>query len=98
MTRPFAFLIAIPFSVSPKSDRGQMTEKGPAHPKSILRGHKTSVHAAAFIRGNERLLTGDSDGFVIVWDLTILRPRAVWQAHKGAILGFAGWGPDRIIT
>ncbi|KAK0746749.1 WD repeat-containing protein [Schizothecium vesticola] len=75
-----------------------MTEKGPAHPKSILRGHKTSVHAAAFIRGNERLLTGDSDGFVIVWDLTILRPRAVWQAHNGAILGFSSWGPDRIIT
>lgn len=75
-----------------------MTEKGPAHPKSILRGHKTSVHAAAFIRGNERLLTGDSDGFVIVWDLAILRPRAVWQAHNGAILGFSSWGPDRIIT
>ncbi|KAK1831841.1 ASTRA-associated protein 1 [Podospora conica] len=75
-----------------------MTDRGPAHPKSILRGHKTSVHAAAFIRGNERLLTGDADGFVIVWDLTILRPRAVWQAHDGAILGFSSWGPDRIIT
>ena len=70
----------------------------PAQPKSILRGHKTQVHAAVFLRSNERLLTGDADGFVIVWDLTIMRTRAVWQAHSGGILGIAGWGPDKIIT
>ncbi|KAK4191916.1 WD40-repeat-containing domain protein [Podospora australis] len=70
----------------------------PAQPKSILRGHKTQVHAAAFVRNNQRLLTGDSDGFIVAWDLTIMRPRAVWQAHTAAILGVAGWGSDRIIT
>ena len=70
----------------------------PAQPKSILRGHKASIHAAAFVRANERLLTGDADGFVVAWDLTILRPRAVWQAHKGAILGLDEWGADRVIT
>ncbi|KAK3988213.1 ASTRA-associated protein 1 [Cladorrhinum sp. PSN332] len=70
----------------------------PAQPKSILRGHKTQVHATAFVRNNERLLTGDSEGFVVVWDLTIMRPRAVWQAHTKAILGIAGWGRDRIIS
>jgi WD40 repeat protein len=73
-------------------------EDRPPQPKSILRGHKASVHAAAFIRGNERLLTGDADGFVIAWDLTIMRPRAVWQAHTNALLGLAGWGHDRVIT
>ncbi|KAH8895692.1 WD40 repeat-like protein [Thozetella sp. PMI_491] len=70
----------------------------PAQPKAILRGHKAQVHAAAFCRRNERLLTGDADGFVVAWDLTIMRPRAVWQAHANAILGIAGWGDDRIIT
>ncbi|KAL2682951.1 hypothetical protein Neosp_007412 [[Neocosmospora] mangrovei] len=67
-------------------------------PKSILRGHKSQVHAAAFIRSNERLVTGDADGFVVVWDLTIMRPKAVWRAHEKAILGIRGWGEDKIIT
>lgn len=70
----------------------------PPQPKAILRGHKAQVHAAAFVRSNERLLTGDADGFVVAWDLTIMRPRAVWQAHENAILGISAWGPDKIIT
>ncbi|KAK3358304.1 hypothetical protein B0T24DRAFT_644704, partial [Lasiosphaeria ovina] len=40
-------------------------------------GHKAQVHAAAFVRANERLLTADAEGFVVVWDLTIMRPRAL---------------------
>ncbi|KAF4982064.1 hypothetical protein FZEAL_2251 [Fusarium zealandicum] len=67
-------------------------------PKSILRGHKSQVHSATFIRSNERLVTGDADGFVVLWDLTIMRPRAVWRAHEKAILGIRGWGHDKIIT
>ncbi|KAM0425140.1 hypothetical protein ACHAPT_009701 [Fusarium lateritium] len=74
-----------------------MTSSAPS-PKSILRGHKSQVHAAAFVRCNERLVTGDADGFVVVWDLTIMRPRAVWRAHEKAILGIRGWGDDKIIT
>ncbi|KAK3324368.1 WD40-repeat-containing domain protein [Cercophora scortea] len=70
----------------------------PARPKSILRGHKAQVHAAAFIRRNERLLTGDAEGFLVAWDLTIMRPKAVWRPHTSAILGVSGWGPDKIIT
>ncbi|KAF4997159.1 hypothetical protein FGRMN_4053 [Fusarium graminum] len=67
-------------------------------PKSILRGHKSQIHAAAFVRSNERLVTGDADGFVVLWDLTIMRPRAVWRAHEKALLGLRGWGDDKIIT
>lgn len=70
----------------------------PPQPRAILRGHKAQVHAAAFIRSNQRLLTGDADGFVVAWDLAIMRPRAVWQAHGDAILGIAGWASDKIIT
>lgn len=74
-----------------------MAESTPS-PKVILRGHKVQVHAAQFIRGNERLITGDAEGYVILWDLTIMRPRAVWRAHENAILGARGWGADKIIT
>ncbi|KAI2614216.1 WD40 repeat-like protein [Hypoxylon fragiforme] len=70
----------------------------PAKPKSVLRGHRTQVHATAFIRSNHRLATGDADGFVVIWDLTIMRPRAVWRAHTNAILTVADWGDNRIIT
>lgn len=68
------------------------------HPSHILRGHKAQVHALCFVRRNERLLSGDADGFVVVWDITTLRPTAVWRPHDNAILGIRPWGPDRIIT
>ncbi|OAA63777.1 WD40 repeat-like-containing domain protein [Cordyceps fumosorosea ARSEF 2679] len=67
-------------------------------PINILRGHKSQIHAAAFVRRNERLATGDADGYVMLWDLAIMRPKAVWQAHQGAILAIRGWGSDKIIT
>lgn len=78
--------------------RPMSVEDRPPRPKSILRGHKASIHAAAFVRSNERLLTGDADGFVVAWDLTTMRPRAVWQAHTNALLGLSGWGHERIVT
>lgn len=81
------------------SNQDQAQDPGlPPQPRAILRGHKAQVHAAAFIRSNQRLLTGDADGFVVAWDLAIMRPRVVWQAHMGVILGIAGWADDKIIT
>ncbi|KAL7923093.1 WD40-repeat-containing domain protein [Trichoderma austrokoningii] len=74
-----------------------MAESTPS-PKAILRGHKAQVHATTFVRQNERLATGDAEGWVVLWDLTIMRPRAVWRAHENAILGIRGWGDDKIIT
>lgn len=73
------------------------SEQAPT-PKSVLRGHESQVHVAAFVRHNQRLATGDAEGYVVLWDLTIRRPRAVWRAHTSAILGIANWGDDRIIT
>lgn len=67
-------------------------------PVNILRGHKAQIHAAAFVRGNDRLTTGDADGQVMLWDLAIMRPRAVWKAHENAILSIRGWGSNKIIT
>lgn len=67
-------------------------------PSNILRGHKAQIHAASFIRNNDRLVTGDADGFVVVWSLAIMRPVAVWKAHDSALLGIQGWGSDKLIT
>lgn len=67
-------------------------------PKFILRGHKAAVHVTAFIRNNERLVTGDAEGYVVLWDLAVMRPKAVWRAHENSILGIRGWGHDKIIT
>lgn len=74
-----------------------MAETAPS-PKNILRGHKDAVHAATFLRQNERLATGDADGYVVLWDLVIMRPRVVWRAHENAILGIRGWGDDKVVT
>ncbi|KAI0012461.1 WD40 repeat-like protein [Xylariaceae sp. FL0662B] len=75
-----------------------MSQHPPAQPKSFLRGHRAQVYTTAFVRRNQRLASGDADGFVVLWDLTIMRPRAVWRAHTNAILGIADWGDDKIIT
>ncbi|KAI1818399.1 WD40 repeat-like protein [Poronia punctata] len=75
-----------------------MSQQPAAHPKSVLRGHRSQVHVTTFIWHNQRLASGDADGFVVLWDLTIMRPRAVWRAHTNAILGIADWGHDRLIT
>ncbi|KAG5915251.1 hypothetical protein E4U53_004511, partial [Claviceps sorghi] len=70
----------------------------PPAPKFVLRGHQAAVHAAAFLRDNGRLATGDSQGFVVLWDLVVMRARAVWRAHEDAMLGLCGWGRDKVIT
>lgn len=70
----------------------------PPQPAYILRGHAAQVHSTEFIRSNSRLVTGDADGWVVVWSLAIKRPVAVWKAHEGTILGARAWGVDKIIT
>jgi hypothetical protein len=70
----------------------------PAQPAYILRGHSAQVHSTEFIRSNSRLVTGDADGWIVVWSLAIKRPVAVWKAHEGTILGARAWGAERLIT
>ena len=69
-----------------------------AQPVYILRGHATQIHAVHFFRNNSRLVTGDADGWVVVWSLAFKRPVVVWRAHDSAILGVAPWGNERLIT
>lgn len=73
----------------------------PAQPAYVLRGHVAQIHAVHFLGQNLRLLTGDADGWVILWDTPIKRPVAVWRAHgSSTVLGLGSWGLDdeKIIT
>jgi len=70
----------------------------PAQPTYVLRGHTAQIHAVHFFRQNLRLLSGDADGWIVVWDVPIRRPVAAWKAHTASILGIGNWGDDRIIT
>ena len=76
----------------------QSSENPPAQPAYILRGHSAQIHAVHFYRGNSRLLTGDANGWVVLWSTTTKRAVAVWKPHTNTILGVASWGEDKIIT
>ena len=69
----------------------------PAQPSYVLRGHKAQVHALCFWRSNSRLLSGDAEGHVILWDTTTKRARVVWRAHDGGILGLGIWDAEKVI-
>ncbi len=70
----------------------------PAQPAYILRGHSAQVHALQFTQDNQRLLTGDADGWLVSWNLAFKRPVASWKGHEKGILGLGSWGQDRIIS
>jgi len=74
------------------------TTKPPAQPVYVLRGHGAAIHTLLFFRSNTRLLTGDAEGWIVIWSVAIRRPTAVWRAHKASILGAQVWGDDKLIT
>lgn len=76
----------------------QSSEQLPAQPAYVLRGHSAQIHAIHFWRQNSRLLTGDADGFVVVWSTTTKRAVTVWKPHSNTILGLGSWDDDKIIT
>ncbi|EPE28353.1 WD40 repeat-like protein [Glarea lozoyensis ATCC 20868] len=75
----------------------QQTQPQP-QPSYILRGHASQIHSTSFIRQNTRLITGDAEGWIVIWSIAIKRPVAVWRAHEGSILGTGAWGTNKIIT
>ncbi|OCK78945.1 ASTRA-associated protein 1 [Lepidopterella palustris CBS 459.81] len=70
----------------------------PAQPTYIFRGHTSHIHCVQIVRQNSRLLTGDADGWIVLWSLASKRPVAVWQGHDAAILGIAEWGPEKLLS
>lgn len=71
-----------------RTSHGQLA---PATPIYILRGHAAPIHALHIFSQNLRLVSGDADGWIIVWDLVTKRPVAVWKAHEGAVLEVKGF-------
>lgn len=75
-------------SSQPSQQKGLLP---PASPAYVLRGHAAPIHALNFFAHNEHLLSGDADGWVVIWSLVTKRPTAVWKAHEGAILEAKGF-------
>ena len=75
-----------------------LSEKPPAQPSYIFRGHSSAVHSLLFTHNNARLISGDANGWVVVWDVAIRRSIAVWRAHGSVVLGIGTWGDDKLIT
>ena len=69
-----------------------------AQPVYIFRGHGAQIHSLHFYRDNLRLISGDAEGWIVIWDTVIKRPKVVWRAHQSAILRVQSWKEDRIIT
>ncbi|KAJ5165839.1 hypothetical protein N7492_006135 [Penicillium capsulatum] len=76
--------------------------QGPATPVYILRGHVAPIHALHLFAQNLRLVSGDAEGWIVIWDLVTKRPMTVWKGHQGAVLevkGFTnGSGSSEIYT
>ncbi|KAK6001022.1 hypothetical protein QM012_003105 [Aureobasidium pullulans] len=70
----------------------------PAQPAYVLRGHNAQIHSVCFVRHNTRLLTGDAEGWLVLWNLASKRPVAVWRGHSAAILALSSWADDRLIS
>ncbi len=87
-----------PPTTSTTRPKPRPTTRPPAQPIYILRGHHAQIHTVAFLRANTRLLTGDGDGWIVLWALATKRPTAVWKAHDNAVVAVALWGPNRLVT
>ncbi|GLB02756.1 ASTRA complex subunit [Aspergillus tubingensis] len=73
------------------SAQSMQVRQPPATPTYILRGHAAAIHALQIFHQNIRLVSGDADGWIVVWDLVSKRPRATWKAHDGAVLEVKGF-------
>ncbi|KAJ5120537.1 uncharacterized protein N7515_009925 [Penicillium bovifimosum] len=67
-------------------------------PVYILRGHASPIHALHIYNQNLRLISGDANGWIIIWDLVTKRPVTAWKAHQGAILAAKGFNVGSGVT
>ncbi|KAF3907752.1 hypothetical protein AA313_de0209487 [Arthrobotrys entomopaga] len=66
-------------------------------PVYVIRGHASPVHALRFYRSNSRLISADADGWLVLWDVAIRRPVAVWKPHDGPVLAVADWDNSNVM-
>lgn len=85
------------------------TENLPPKPVYVFRGHVAEITALNFIRNDALLVSGyhpltshsncsDTDGWIVVWNMTSRRPTAVWKAHEASVLSVREWGVEKLIT
>lgn len=69
------------------------TQPTPPRPTYIFRAHQAAIHALHFFHHAQEhyFVSGDGDGYIIVWRLLTRRPIAVWKAHEGGISGLKTW-------
>eukprot|EP00216_Chloropicon_sp_CCMP2111_P005299 CAMPEP_0198236900 /NCGR_PEP_ID=MMETSP1446-20131203/2799_1 /TAXON_ID=1461542 ORGANISM="Unidentified sp, Strain CCMP2111" /NCGR_SAMPLE_ID=MMETSP1446 /ASSEMBLY_ACC=CAM_ASM_001112 /LENGTH=337 /DNA_ID=CAMNT_0043918877 /DNA_START=135 /DNA_END=1148 /DNA_ORIENTATION=+ len=73
----------------------------PPDPVTVLRGHGCGVQAVAFHpENNALLLSGDSNGKVKVWDLTIRRPKEERDVNtpEVGLLSLHFCGPNHVVS
>ncbi|CAG8503430.1 1634_t:CDS:10 [Ambispora leptoticha] len=60
-------------------------------PEYIFRDHTDQINVLKFYRNNKRLLSGDAEGNIIIWDMKIRRPILKYRAHREGILNISTW-------
>lgn len=84
-------------------------ENLPPKPVYVFRGHVAEITALNFIRNDTQLVSGyhsltshsncsDTDGWIVLWNMTSRRPTAVWKAHEASVLSIREWGMEKLIT
>ncbi|KAL1918090.1 uncharacterized protein VTP21DRAFT_3356 [Calcarisporiella thermophila] len=64
-------------------------------PSYVFRGHTSQVNTILFTNDNRNLISGDADGYIIVWNLKTRRPLHRFRGHEDSII--AVWPLDGII-
>lgn len=76
------------------SEVSAQSQQSAATPVYILRGHASPIHALDIFAKNMRLVSGDAEGWIVIWDLVTKRPVVTWKAHEGAVLEVKGFSVD----
>ncbi|RIA89486.1 WD40-repeat-containing domain protein [Glomus cerebriforme] len=58
----------------------------PPTPIYIFRGHEDQINNLEFYQDNTKLISGDAEGNIFVWDMKIKRPTLKFKAHNEGIL------------
>ncbi|CAG8433211.1 523_t:CDS:2 [Ambispora gerdemannii] len=77
-------------SLASSSNRKPSSKAAPT-PEYIFRGHTDQISVLKFYQNNKRLLSGDAEGNIIIWDMKIRRPLLKFKAHHEGILNISTW-------
>ncbi len=76
----------------------QLWSEGGAGPLAILRGHGAEIHALAFSRDGQRLLSASMDGSARLWELGRPGPPVLLRGHEDWVLDAAFDAAERRVV